>query len=198
MYYKVENKLRSHHKNDLERLGCTGNFKIADAIEMVQATGGVCVECRHLLLLDKWAPNDPDQFSFDRLDDRLPHSKDNCRVICLGCNLKKANDQYRPTESFRDYAIVKKQFFKLKAYLVRLQQNKDPFAAAISRECQLLESTLHVMHDDAFGVDKKNNWKRLCTPIPSDKAVARSFEITSKYFIQTSVARRSGSSSESL
>ena len=197
MRAQVEKKLWSHHKNDIERLGCNGIFPIENAIAMIEATEGVCPLCKCQLKLTGWAPMDPTQFSFDRLNDALPHSEENCRVVCLGCNLKKADDQYKPTASFRDYVIIKKLFFRLKAYLTDRARYKDPIAKTLTTDCRILESTLHSLHDGAFGVAKKNNWKPYVAPLPAASAVSDAYAIVNKY-PRTSSVRRSGSSSDSL
>ena len=48
-----------------------------------------CRLCGTELKLVEWEPDDPKQFSIDRLKNWVAHVKSNCQIICLGCNRKK-------------------------------------------------------------------------------------------------------------
>lgn len=170
----VAAKLCRYAKNDLARLGVVSEFKIADAVQMVRDTNGVCPDCGVKLLLSGWVKCDPRQFSFDRIADHKPHSTDNCRVTCLGCNFNKADTTYQPTVNFKYYDEIKKQYFKLKAYYVTLDDDSASEAtkkvvAMMFNDLRRIETTLYRLHPTAFdGNVRPNKWRRYSAGVGSE------------------------------
>lgn len=62
-------------------------------IEWIQSEltkqNNTCCYCNNVVLLSGFEQYDPLQFSIDRINNVIPHHKSNCKISCLGCNLKK-------------------------------------------------------------------------------------------------------------
>lgn len=91
---KVVGKLRGYRKQDKAILARYSNLNenkqyisYDDCVELVQQLDTpVCSLCGDTMLFEHYNPWCMYQFSFDRLDNKIIHSKDNIRVICWGCN----------------------------------------------------------------------------------------------------------------
>jgi hypothetical protein len=100
-----------------------------------------------------WVPFDRSQFSFDRVNDDDSHHKNNCRVTCLDCNLKRAEKQYglnaKNAAKLAEYKRYQKLFFKdTKNTVIRLH--------------------LANLHDHIFEDRKPNNWLRAGETLTKD------------------------------
>lgn len=67
--------------------------------EMALSSDGVCPGCACTMLFQDYDARCWHQFSPDRLDRNLPHSKDNVRLVCLSCNCKGLGVRKRPCPS---------------------------------------------------------------------------------------------------
>ena len=79
-------KVKSIRFRDVAQCGHC-NLTPDDALELVKASKGKCSLCSCQLVLEYFKPHCLYQWSLDRLDRNLPHSKDNVRVTCLTCNV---------------------------------------------------------------------------------------------------------------
>ena len=64
--------------------------------DMALNSDGVCPGCACAVLFQDYDSRCWHQFSPDRLDRNLPHSKDNVRLVCLSCNCKGLGVRKRP------------------------------------------------------------------------------------------------------
>ena len=58
-----------------------------DAVELAKASNGRCTLCDCKLIFEHYRARCLFQWSLDRIDRNVPHSKENVRVTCLNCNL---------------------------------------------------------------------------------------------------------------
>ena len=82
---KLKEKVHDAVRDDTRKYGFA-ELKIADARAVVQESDGRCENCGCEMLFDDWRPWCLHQFTFDRVDLTLPHSKDNVRLLCFYCN----------------------------------------------------------------------------------------------------------------
>lgn len=86
-------KIRALKKVDVKRSRI--NYNEEDYINTewllnrLNELGNKCSYCDKDLKLMNYEQYDKDQFSVDRIDNNLPHIKNNCDICCLICNLKK-------------------------------------------------------------------------------------------------------------
>jgi hypothetical protein len=64
------------------------NLRLQDVEALKEAQGNHCAAC-NIALLWCYAPKDSRQFSMDRINNALGHTRDNIRLTCLECNRKR-------------------------------------------------------------------------------------------------------------
>jgi hypothetical protein len=78
---KINSMIASHKRSDLTRkMPMTNYIDLKWVMNELKKTC-VCYYCKDEL-------ND-DNFSIDRKDNNLNHTKENCRIICLHCNVSR-------------------------------------------------------------------------------------------------------------
>jgi len=82
----IENKIKTYNKNDLDKFGIIGNVKIDDVICLLNKQKLKCYVCDDVVLTFGYKPYCLYQFSIDRIDNNLPHNKDNILISCYYCN----------------------------------------------------------------------------------------------------------------
>ena len=71
------------------RLKCYDlNLKVDHILDLKEAQSNRCAAC-NIKLLWVYQPKDTQQFSVDRLDNTMGHTRDNTRLTCLECNRKR-------------------------------------------------------------------------------------------------------------
>jgi len=168
----IQKKLSSHREFDTSRkLNPENLITPAEALKLLVDTleehHGKCPECDVKLKTIEWTYPigvvgarplpDNDQFSFDRLDDLKGHSRDNLRVVCLGCNLKAAKMLYQPCMDYFDiYNTLKAEFF----HLQKIVQYIYPEHRAMAKNALMgLSNSCRKYHTLTYGDRRANNWK---------------------------------------
>jgi hypothetical protein len=94
-------KLYGYKSQDKKR-GWTNNLELSDI--SVLLTDLDCYYCKNSVLLDYETKLHPMQWTLDRIDNDLPHNKDNVLLSCLKCNLerrRKNADHFLFTKSLK-------------------------------------------------------------------------------------------------
>lgn len=96
----IKEKLRGYLSQDRmqDRMGTGVHISYADAVQKLVSCGQKCYYCLEECLLLYTTVRDPMQWTFDRIDNEVCHSRDNVVVSCLACNLTKRR---RGKEAFR-------------------------------------------------------------------------------------------------
>lgn len=144
--YHVSIKVARYCESDRRFRSAKKTISPEEALALLQSSPA-CADCAAFPILHNWGPNDPKQFSFDRLDDTKPHSAGNVRITCLRCNLSKAKDMYGPDMSkLDDYEAVKKEYWALCESRASHQQVMPVLTQLIK------------LHDEVYGDRKRNGW----------------------------------------
>ena len=91
---RIRKKIKSHKNSDwlMYREYKERDYITVDWIKQQLAKSSRCKLCLIQMKLINWDPDDPHQFSIDRLKNWLPHIKSNCQITCLQCNRKKEKE----------------------------------------------------------------------------------------------------------
>jgi hypothetical protein len=73
-------------KTDKEKFGFYGNVKKEDVMLLLNKQKFRCYVCDDIVLTFGWKPFCLYQFSLDRIDNSLPHNRDNILISCYYCN----------------------------------------------------------------------------------------------------------------
>ncbi len=84
---KIRQKLKAYAKTDAEK-GFANDLTVDKVKVLLAKQNGACNICNCDLKMF-YAPNDPQQFSVDRIDSRIGHMCSNVQVLCWGCNSAK-------------------------------------------------------------------------------------------------------------
>lgn len=95
--YKVQDKKKNRD--------IANNINLNETIELLVASKLKCCYCKKTMKIFYDNVRDEKQWTLDRVDNKLPHSKENVVVSCLSCNLKKRT---------RDHNKFKMSFIKIK------------------------------------------------------------------------------------
>ncbi|MEW8652543.1 MAG: AAA family ATPase [Candidatus Thiodiazotropha sp.] len=83
----IQRKLVAYKRQDAAK-GLRFNLKVDHILELKEAQSNRCAAC-NIELLWVYQPKDTQQFSVDRLDNTMGHTRDNTRLTCLECNRKR-------------------------------------------------------------------------------------------------------------
>ena len=75
------------YKNQDKRRGWTPTIELSDILELLKTN--VCHYCNIKVLVEYETKLHPMQWTLDRINNDLPHNKDNVVLSCLRCNLEK-------------------------------------------------------------------------------------------------------------
>jgi len=79
-------KIYSYRDKDKKRWGIAGDISVKDIEELLTIQKNTCYVCKEPVLLDSWTPSCLYQFSIDRINEHLPHDRDNFLISCYHCN----------------------------------------------------------------------------------------------------------------
>ena len=82
----AEVKLGNLRKRDIEQHGRC-DLDLPTLVKMALESSDECECCGCRIIFEDYAPYCRYQWSPDRIDRNRPHSKDNCRIRCLSCNV---------------------------------------------------------------------------------------------------------------
>tara|TARA_Y100000389_G_C17348422_1_gene457103 strand:- start:154 stop:876 length:723 start_codon:yes stop_codon:yes gene_type:complete len=85
----ISSKISQHKEYDKKRFGIIGNIKKEDVIDLLDKQQFRCYVCDDIVLTYNWKPRCLYQFSLDRIDNSLPHNRDNVLISCYYCNCIK-------------------------------------------------------------------------------------------------------------
>jgi hypothetical protein len=81
----IKKKL-NHHKDEDEKKGREFNLTYEYVIGMLDGQNGVCSRCDTVVKKSWTEAYDAQQFSINRLDNKLGHIEGNVEICCLQCN----------------------------------------------------------------------------------------------------------------
>ena len=85
----INKKLKGYKQQD-QKNKLKNNIKVEDVRALFQVQQGECKQCG-CYMKQTYTSNDDKQFSVDRIDSRVGHTKDNIQLLCWGCNRSKKN-----------------------------------------------------------------------------------------------------------
>ena len=86
---KIDKKIAGHKRADTQagREWAEKEYiRNKDIVKMFRDQSGRCTECKESMSLD-YKSGDQLQFSINRTDNKLAHTRDNCELTCLNCNV---------------------------------------------------------------------------------------------------------------
>lgn len=84
----IKNKLNVLLAKDFNNFGIRGNLIYSDVKKLLNKQKFKCYICDDMLICHNWDSRCLYQFSIDRLDNSLPHNKNNCLISCYFCNCR--------------------------------------------------------------------------------------------------------------
>jgi hypothetical protein len=82
----IARKIREYKRTDLVKFGTEGNVESNDVVELLNKQKFKCYVCNDDVKTFMWRPFCLYQFTLDRLDNSLPHNRDNVLICCYYCN----------------------------------------------------------------------------------------------------------------
>jgi len=79
-------KINTHNNFDKIKFNVKGDIDINTVLNLLYEQNNKCANCKDELLMMNYKPYCCYQFSIDRLDNNIPHDKDNVRITCYYCN----------------------------------------------------------------------------------------------------------------
>ena len=88
---RIRKKIKSHKNTDwyMYRKYKDSEYISLEWVRNELKKSSRCRLCGTEMKLTEWEPDDPKQFSVDRLKNWVAHVKLNCQLTCLGCNRQK-------------------------------------------------------------------------------------------------------------
>jgi hypothetical protein len=103
----IKHKLNSYQQQDLKQKRDTLNISYDDTIEKLLKCKLKCYYCKHSVNVFYKLPRDKSQWTLDRIDNSINHSKDNVVISCLGCNIKRGKKNSQDFLSGTQLQVVK-------------------------------------------------------------------------------------------
>jgi hypothetical protein len=93
----IKKKVLNCKRTDKTNFNEEGNIDIEFILKMIKTQNYICHKCHSNFITADYKPYCCNQFSIDRLDNNLPHNKDNVKISCYFCNCKE-HYMYNQTE----------------------------------------------------------------------------------------------------
>jgi hypothetical protein len=87
----IKRKLNAHVKSDKQQ-SLRNDLDIKSILDKHKKQEGLCALCSEEYMCSNYLRFSNNQFSIDRIDSKLGHTKDNCQLVCFGCNRQKGNN----------------------------------------------------------------------------------------------------------
>ena len=84
----IEQKLANYKRMDIDRFEMAGDVAFDDIVALLKKQTFRCYICNDMVLATSWKPYCCYQFSVDRVNDTLPHNKNNVLISCYYCNCR--------------------------------------------------------------------------------------------------------------
>ena len=91
IHQQIKNKLSSYRSQDIEK-NLFDPDKMADLQEVLQKMETCqlkCFSCKESVFLLYENVREPKQWTLERIDNKVGHTKDNVEIACLSCNLRR-------------------------------------------------------------------------------------------------------------
>ena len=111
----IQRNLVAYKRQDAAK-GLRFNLKVDHILELKEAQSNRCAAW-NIELLWVYQPKDTQQFSVDRLDNTMGHTRDNTRLTCLECNRKRGYAVLNALGPHLVVAVCRMQLFPNKASL---------------------------------------------------------------------------------
>ena len=107
---QVQKKINSYANQDkmMKRYNKDDFISLNDVFEKIKLCENKCYYCTDNLLIHYQYSREPKQWTLERKNNNIQHSKDNCVISCLECNLKRRNSSYDAFQYTKQMKIVKK------------------------------------------------------------------------------------------
>jgi len=83
---KCMGKIYRYREFDKRRFGVAGDISMKDIEELLVKQNYTCYVCKEPVLLNSWTQYCLYQFSIDRINEHMPHDRDNFLISCYHCN----------------------------------------------------------------------------------------------------------------
>ena len=105
----IKNKISSYSQQDKKRkLYDNNTITYNDVLDLLNREKCLCKYCNSIVLLYYKYKLDKKQWTLDRIDNNVPHNKENVVVCCLKCNLERKNMKQENYIYNKNLKIVKK------------------------------------------------------------------------------------------
>ena len=88
MRNNIQKKLLRYKKIDIDKFGREGSASIEDISQLLNKQKFTCYVCDEMIITSKWKPFCCYQFSVDRINNNLPHDRNNVLISCYYCNCR--------------------------------------------------------------------------------------------------------------
>ena len=97
---KIKDNIQSNNKNDKGKFNRNGTFTLDEFMNKIKEQGNKCYICLQEFKYDggKWCNFFP---SSDRINNKLPHDKDNIAISCLYCNIRYFKEHHLNTKLYK-------------------------------------------------------------------------------------------------
>jgi hypothetical protein len=113
----IKNKISGYKRQDKDKFGFEGNILFEDVKELLRKQKFKCYVCDDIVISAGWKPNCLYQFTLDRINNSLPHNKDNVLICCYYCNCKDI--MLSLTENIIDIDNIKNKICKNKCHCIK-------------------------------------------------------------------------------
>ena len=106
---EINKKISGYRQQDIKKKKLTEDFVcLEDVLERIVVSKLKCFYCRQQMLLLFNIKKDMKQWTLDRLDNSIGHTKDNVVISCLKCNLERRCQNDKKFLFTKQMKIVKK------------------------------------------------------------------------------------------
>ena len=107
---EINKKISSYRQQDIKKGILTKQFvSLEDVLERIVVSKLKCFYCREQMLLLFNIKKDMKQWTLDRLDNSIGHTKDNVVICCLKCNLERRCQNDKKFLFTKQMKIIKKE-----------------------------------------------------------------------------------------
>lgn len=94
----IRKKISTYKKKDIDRFGREGTATIDDILQLLRKQNFTCYVCDEKVITSNWKPFCCYQFSIDRINNNLPHDRNNVLISCYYCNCRHYSEFNQPNK----------------------------------------------------------------------------------------------------